>query len=163
MSSAKFTRPIVPLRHYDEEGRIKPPWPVFASLLFLMRGYLIFIASASYLADGSLLLKVFYPDRAYFYASLFLGLPALVLLALLMWRQKLLDSAWRGVFRLLWPVTVITLLADLSFHVHMAWQSQWLFSWPLALTLVLDGLLLSYWSRSRLLSLMLADWQRRIH
>lgn len=163
MAADKPVNLMLPLHHYDDQGRIKPPWPLYLTLFFLIRGYLIFIASASYMADGSVLLKVFYPDKAEFYASLWLGFPSLLLLVLLVWRQRILDSPWRGVFRCLWPLTLCSLLADLGVHLHHAWQSQWLFSWPLALTLVLDGVLLGYWSRSRLLRLMLFDWQQSRH
>lgn len=152
-------RAILPLKHYDNEGRIKPNWAVFASLLVLMRAFLVFIASISYRPDTGLLLSLFYPDRHYFYASLLVGLPALLVMLMVVWRHWLRER-WRGIFWLVKPLVILALLADLLLHVHMANHSHWAFSWLVALTLLADMLMLMYWLRSNTLKLMLMDWRK---
>ncbi|MBN7820715.1 DUF2919 family protein [Bowmanella yangjiangensis] len=155
----KQYKAILPLKYYDNEGRIKPSWPVFVSLLVLMRAFLVFIASISYRPDTGLLLSLFYPDRHYFYASMLVGLPALLVMSAVLWRHWLREH-WRGGFLLLKPLVMLALLADLLLHVHMANHGHWAFSWLLAVTILADMLMLMYWLRSRTLRMMLQDWQK---
>ena len=152
-------RPILPLKFYDDEGRIKPTWPLMASLLVLMRAILVFIASISYRPDTSLLLGLFYPDRHYFYLCLLVGLPALLVMTMVIWRHWLRER-WTGCFYLIKPLVMLALLADIALHLHMANHGHWVFSWIIALTLLADMLILLYWLRSRTLKLMLLDWRK---
>ncbi len=152
-------RAILPLHYYDAEGRIKPNRLMYLSLLFLIRGYLVFIASLSYRQDPSLILSLFYPDKGYFYFSLLLGLPALLIMGMVFWRHKLVEGRARVVFRPVRYMLLFSLAIDGVFHLLMAHQGHWQFSWVIALTLLLDMLFAAYWYRSRTLKLMLKDWQ----
>ncbi|GAB3038409.1 DUF2919 family protein [Bowmanella dokdonensis] len=152
-------RTILPLHYYDEEGRLKASRWMYASLLFLMRGYLVAIASLTYRQDTGLLLSLFYPDRHYFYLSLATGLPAMLLLVVVWWRHKFRQWApW--LFACFRPLLQMSLVADLLLHLWMGQHQHWQFSWLIALTLLLDLLLLLYWRRSGKQRQILKDWGR---
>ncbi|WP_088328914.1 DUF2919 family protein [Lacimicrobium sp. SS2-24] len=153
-------RAILPLKYYDAQGRIQPNRLLYLSLLFLMRGYLVFIASLSYRQDPSLILSLFYPDKGYFYFSLLLGLPALIIIGMVFWRHKLFDTRARRLFSAVRVLVILSLVVDAAFHVLMAHHGHWQFSWLIALTLLLDLLFVLYWYRSQTLRLMLRDWYR---
>ncbi|GGD54357.1 DUF2919 family protein [Lacimicrobium alkaliphilum] len=154
-------RAILPLKHYDEQGRIKPNSFMYLSLLFLIRVYLVSVASISYRQDTSLILSLFYPDKGYFYFSLSLGLPALLIMGMVFWRHKLFETHARVLFKPVRLVLLLSLSVDAGFHLLMAHQGHWAFSWVIAVTLLLDMLFALYWYRSRTLKLMLKDWQRQ--
>ncbi|AWL12213.1 Inner membrane protein YfeZ [Saliniradius amylolyticus] len=160
-STGPAPRIILPLERYDDEGRIRPPRWLWWTLVFLNRGYLLLVASVSYIKDQSLILSLFYPDNRDFYLSLMVGLPALLAAVIAGYRRWLWQKQWLGLFAFIRPLVLISLFLDISLQLAMAAGEQFRFSWTVAIFLLLDGLLLTYWARSRSLKLTLADWRRR--
>jgi hypothetical protein len=150
---------ILPLKYYDEAGRVKPPAVFWLLLLLICRAYFVFIAALSYRQDSAYLLALFYPRHSYFYWSVALALPALVVFGLCGFRDKL----WQhGIFRFVYlvrPLLYCAIIADFVLHLFMARQQYWQFSWLIALTLLLDFSLLLYLFSSKHLALMLRDWR----
>lgn len=160
-SKGPSSRIILPLERYDDEGRIKPPRWLWWTLVFLNRGYLLLVASVSYIKDQSLILSLFYPDNRDFYLSLLVGLPALLAALIAGYRRQLWQKHWLGAFAVIRPLVLLSLLLDIGLQLAMAAGDQFRFSWTVAIFLLLDGLLFTYWARSRSLKLTLADWRRK--
>ncbi|MDN4500957.1 DUF2919 family protein [Alteromonadaceae bacterium BrNp21-10] len=153
---------LLPLKHYDEQGRVKPLVSIICCLAFLCRGYILFILSMSYRQDSTFLLRLFYPQTHDFYASLAVGLPAFIIVALVVYRDKIWRAERLYYFKLIWPLLLLSLVADGALHLLMAQQSHWAFSWVIAGTLLIDASWLFYVSRSRYLDVMLGDWVKKV-
>jgi len=151
---------LLPLKYYDQAGRVKPLLCFNLCLLFLARSYFVFAISAANMNDSGKLLGVFYPDKQDFYLGLLLGLPAVFCWALASYRGKLWQAQRFVVFSWIKPLLLLTLMADLLMHLMLAEQQHWAFSWVLAISLMLDAMLLVYVFRSKKLRLMLNDWQK---
>ena len=151
---------MLALKHYDEAGRILPAGAFYWCLLYLCRGYFVFIASLSFRQDSSALLTIFYPDKVYFYASLIIALPAFMVLAVVSFRERIWRRGYALAFKIVKPFLLVTLLADAVFHVAMARQQHWQFSWLIALTLLIDGFCMFFVMKDRHLKLMINDWTK---
>ena len=149
---------MLDLKHYDEAGRILPAGAFYWCLLYLCRGYFVFIASLSFRQDSSALLAIFYPDQVYFYASLIIALPAFLVLVVVSFRERIWRRGYSLPFKVVKAFMFLTLLADAVFHVVMAKQQHWQFSWVIALTLLIDSFCVFFVIKDRHLKLMLKDW-----
>ncbi len=151
-------RLLLPLKHYDESGRVLPAGALYWCLLYLCRSYFVFIASLSFRQDSSGLLAIFYPDKMYFYVSLMIALPTVLVLLVVSFRERIWQKGYCWAFKIVKPLMILTVLADFIFHVVMARQQYWQFSWLIAITLLIDGLCLFFIIKDRHLKLMLKDW-----
>ena len=151
-------RLLLALKHYDELGRVLPAGAFYWCLLYLCRSYFVFIASLSFRQDSSALLAIFYPDKVYFYVSLIISLPSLLVLLVVSFRERIWLLGYVWPFRVVKTLMYLTLLADVVFHVVMAKQQYWQFSWLIALTLLIDGFYLFFIIKDRHIKLMLKDW-----
>lgn len=151
---------LLPLKYYDDAGRVKPLLWFNLCLLFLARSYFVFVISAANMNDSGKLLGLFYPDKYDFYLGLLLGLPAVFCWAVASYRKQLWQKKYLTLFYWLKPLLLLTLIADFAMHLQMAFQQHWAFSWVLALSLLLDALLFAYVARSKKLKLMISDWQK---
>ncbi|WP_416308014.1 DUF2919 family protein [Neptunicella sp. SCSIO 80796] len=149
---------MLPLKHYDQQGRVKPLASFLFCLLYLARGYVVFVISMSYRADTGLLLGLFYPQKYDFYASLLLGIPAILLALVMIYRDKLWERHYLFAFKWIKPLLLITLLADFLLHLQQGYNQGWQFSWILAATFIVDISLIYYFIRSRYFSAMIRDW-----
>jgi hypothetical protein len=149
---------LLPLKHYDDSGRILPAGALYLCLLYLCRSYFVFIASLSFRQDSNALLAIFYPDTRYFTVSLLIALPAVLVLLVVSFREKFWIKGLCWPFKLVKPLMFVTLLADGVFHVVAARQQYWQFSWLIAITLLIDALCLFFVLKDRHLKLMLQDW-----
>lgn len=150
---------LLPLKYYDEAGRVKPLLWFNLCLLFLARSYFVFIASAANMNDSAKLLNLFYPDKQDFYLGLMLGIPAVMCWGLASYRDKIWNKAFHRWFKWVKPLLILGLTADLLLHFWMAQQQHWAFTWVLALGLLFDALLLVYLLRSKKVQVMLKDWE----
>jgi len=65
-----------------------------------------------------------------------------------------------ALFPLITPLLFMGLVLDLGFHVLLAHQQRWQFSWIIAITLLLDLLCLYFVVRDKHLALMVKDWAK---
>lgn len=151
---------ILPLKHYDEVGRIKPHRFYILSLLIAARGYFVLLAALSYREDSSSLLRLFYPDANAFYLMLALGIPALFCLLVCSFRERLWQKQCCRPFGLLLWLPVIGLFFDLILHLSLAYGQHWRFSWSIAANLLLAFAAMLYIVRSQHLRLFMSDWCR---
>lgn len=149
----------LPLHHYDEAGRIKPPWLLFLCLCFLARGIVVFIASLSFRQDGGLLLSVFYPLKYQFYLSLLTAIPAFMTLFFLGFRERIWKAGNGGLYVALPVVLTYLITSDLIIQLYILRAQRFAFAWPTALTLFAVLLFAWYLLRSKHMRIMLADWR----
>lgn len=148
------------LKYYDEAGRVLPSAALYWCLLYMCRSYLVFIAALSFRQDTSSLLALFYPDKSYLYTSFLAAIPALLVLLIMSFREKIRHIGYSRLFTLIKPFILLTLGADIAFHLAIANKQYWAFSWLIALTLLVDMLCLYFVGKDRHLSFMLVDWRK---
>jgi len=149
----------LPLKYYDDAGRIKPPIMLYVIVLFLCRPLIVFIASISFRQDGGLLLSIFYPVKYHFYLALVHAIPALALLLFINFREKLWKHKCAGVFKILPAVFVVLLGLDTAVQLYILNAQSFAFKWSFAFSFV--GLIVAtlFVAKSYHLKLMNADYR----
>lgn len=153
---------LLPLKYYDDAGRVKPAAGLYLCIVFLSRSLLILIGSVSVRENGDQLLALFYPEKQYLYISLSIAFPAFLALLLLGFREKIWHANRCWMFSCIKPLLIFSVLADLSLHIMSANVEHWQFSWLIALTLLLDLLVFYFLVKDKHTLLMLTDWKRVI-
>jgi hypothetical protein len=148
----------LPLHKYDENGRVKPPLMLMLSLIFLARSMVVFIASLSFREDGGLLLSLFYPDKYQFYLSLSSAVPALFLIFLIGFREKLWQANRAKVFLILPWLIGIVLCIDILLQLYIITKLHFEFSWPSATSLLVTMLIVWYLFLSTSIKALFKDW-----
>lgn len=150
---------LLPLKYYDEAGRIKPAVSLYICIGFLCRSLLVLIGSVSVRENGEQLLALFYSNKHYLYISLAIAVPSFLTLLLLGFREKIwkADRCW--LFSSIKPLLIFSVLADLGLHVILAVAHHWQFSWVIAVTLMLDVLFFYFLLRDKHTQMMLTDWK----
>lgn len=120
---------------------------------------LVFVATMSVRSHSSELLALFYPERDYLYLSLAIAFPGLLSLFILGFREKIWRANKVWLFLLLKPLLLCSILADLGLHFILADLQYWLFSWVIAITLLLDFLAGYFIIKDKHTKLMIRDWQ----
>ncbi len=144
----------------DDKGHIKPPIYLYLMLVFIARGWCIFIASLTQASDRAGLVALFYPQKADFIMALIAGGGALLLYAFIIAERKRSPTWIRPVFNQLKWLLLLLLLLDGILLVERSINSHYLYSWSMGL----DGLIL-FWSfiylfKSKRLSYYFADWKK---
>lgn len=149
----------LPLNHYDESGRIKPPMTFWLSCLFLARSYFIFIAALSFRQDTESLLKVFYPNQQELYTGFVIGLGAVLAAVFVAFREKWWNGKFDKVRYLIKPLILLTLILDILYQIEIALDHHWQFLWTVAIFVVVDSILFYWLLKSRHVRLMIKDWK----
>jgi len=114
------------VQDFDSYDCLKLSKRFYLALLFLLRGYIVWLLSVTNMRDRVSTMQWVYPDSSLFYLSLFTGSVGLFVLLIISLRRP--DA--HGWVRACWPksriIMVIALLFDLIIHV-MA-----LFYWQLS-------------------------------
>jgi hypothetical protein len=150
---------LLPLKYYDEAGRIKPPRFFWWCGLILAKSYFIFVLSLSNFRDADGLLGVFYPRQSELYLGFAIGFAAVVAMVLVAYREKWWHTKFKVVSYLIKPLMLTTIVLDVIHQVQLVHKIHWQFSWPVAIFLCLD-LSIFYWlMTSRHIKFMLQDWR----
>ena len=72
----------------DDHGHIKPPLFLYVILVFLARGWCVFIASLTQFNDRAGLVRLFYPEKSDFISALIAGVGAVLLYGLVIAERK---------------------------------------------------------------------------
>ena len=151
---------LLPLKYYDDAGRVKPAAAVYLCIAFLSRSLLILIGFVSVRENGEQLLALFYPDKQYLYINLAIAFPAFFALLLLGFREKIWQADRCWMFSCIKPLLIFSVLTDLGLHIMMADIVHWQFSWLIAFTLLLDSLTLYFLVKDKHTQMMLMDWKK---
>ncbi|MFT2092970.1 DUF2919 family protein [Paraglaciecola sp. 2405UD69-4] len=151
---------LLPLKFYDAAGRVIPPVSFYFCLMYLCRSFLIFIASLSGKESSDVLLRLFYPVTTHLYLSLGVALPVLAVFIIVGFREKIWAGNKGWLFSLIRPLTIISILSDLIFHLAIAKMNHWQFSWTISCTTMIGLLCLYFVIRDKHTKLMVADWKK---
>ena len=151
---------LLPLKYYDDAGRVKPSVAVYVCMAFLSRSLLILIGSISVRDNGDQLLAIFYPEKQYLYISLAIAFPTFLVLLFFSFREKIWHNNRYWIFSCIKPLLIFSVLADLGLCIMLANINHWQFSWSIALTLLLDLLIFYFVVNDKHVQLMLTDWKR---
>jgi len=150
---------LLPLDHYDEAGRVKPASSHYWLALYLSRSLLVALLALSDRQHSSELLRLIYPQQQYLFWGIGVGLPAVLGLLILSFREKLVTHRCVLLFTWLKPSFTAAALLDICLHLYLANLHLWQFSWVIALSLLFDLLSLLYIWRDKHLSLLVRDWR----
>ncbi|WP_299073069.1 DUF2919 domain-containing protein [uncultured Paraglaciecola sp.] len=150
---------LLPLKYYDDAGRVKPPTALYLCIAVLCRSLLVLIGSVSVRDNGEQLLALFYPERQYLYMNLVIAFMAFLALLLLGFREKIWQANRGWLFLGIKPLLIIAVLADLGLHIRLASIEHWQFSWVIAVTLLVDWLFFYFLIKDKHIQLMLSDWK----
>ena len=153
---------LLPLKYYDEAGRVKPAVALYICIAFLCRSLLVLIGSVSVRENGEQLLALFYPDKHYLYISLAIAFPSFITLLLLGFREKIWNVGRCWMFSYIKPLLIFSVIADFGLHIMLASIKYWQFSWVIAFTLILDSLFFYFLLKDKHIQLMLKDWKKTI-
>lgn len=151
---------LLPLKFYDAAGRVLPSVGFYLCLLYLSRGFLIFIASLSVRDSSDAFLRIFFPETNFLYTSFAIGAPALVVLGIVGFREKIWSSNITWLFGFVRPCITMSILGDLSFSLMLAKLNHWQFSWLISFTTLVSFLCLYFLLKDNHIRLMLADWRK---
>ena len=84
---------IYPLSAYDKNGRLKPPLIMYFAGLYTCKALVIFILDKVNFANTDSMLPIFYPDPIYMAFGLLAGLPGMMTLIALSYRENLINTA----------------------------------------------------------------------
>ncbi len=143
----------------DEKGHIKPPIFLYLILIFLARGWCVFIASLTQFSDRSGLVRLFYPEKTDFLMALTAGVGAVIIYGLVIAERKRGPQLLRPVFNqvkyALWLLLIVDalLLSQRLVHDHFVFKASF----------ALDALFI-FWSciylfKSKRLHHYFKDWQ----
>ncbi|MCL1113704.1 MULTISPECIES: DUF2919 domain-containing protein [Shewanella] len=142
----------------DDRGHIKPPLFLYLILVFLARGWCIFIASLTQFNDRSGLVRLFYPEKSDFILALIAGVGAVLIYGLVIAERKRTWVVLRPIFNrsawFLWALLVL----DGVFLFQRVVHDNFVFN----IGYSLDALFL-FWSviyvlKSKRLHYYFADW-----
>ncbi|WP_299491630.1 DUF2919 domain-containing protein [uncultured Shewanella sp.] len=147
------------IRWLDEKGQVKPPIYLYGMLIFLARGWCIWVASLTQSSDRAGLVSLFYPHKADFIMSLMAGLGAVLIYIFVIAERKRSPEWLRIPFGQIRSLLFGLLLLDGGLLIARVMTTHYLYSWSMGL----DALLL-FWSviylfKSKRLSLYLSDWK----
>ncbi|MBT0586495.1 DUF2919 family protein [Alteromonas oceanisediminis] len=84
-SASRYQKIPLPLHCYDESGHIKPPLMLYLCAIWLCKGLVVLILSASLRDNATALISLFYPDTGHWYQSVIpamFGITSLLILSL---------------------------------------------------------------------------------
>lgn len=142
----------------DDKGHIKPPYFLYIILVFLARGWCVFIASLTQFNDQSGLVRLFYPHKQDFILALLTGVGAVFLYGLIIAERK---RQWQGFipwFKRGKTILWLLLILDAGMLIQRLIHADFLFS----LTYALDALFIFWTSiyllKSKRLHHYFSDW-----
>ena len=149
---------MVQWQDFDFDGKVKIPLGFYLVLVYLLRGYLLWVISITYRDDPSLILSLLYQDTRWFFYSLVFGLPALltfILFTLKSQRQKpWFVMCWKGQRRFL----MLGLMLDLCGQTFVIANHTATSHWSQILLVIIGVYLLWYWSKSLKIKRFFNNW-----
>ena len=149
---------MVQWQDFDFDGKLKIPVGFYLVLLYLLRGYVLWVISLTYRDDPTLILSLIYNDSRLFFYSLLIGVPAaasFVLFSLKSQKQKpWFIKCWKGQRWLL----AISLILDLAAQIFVFIRGVNTAHWSQMILLILGVYLLWYWIKSLKIKRFFSNW-----
>ena len=148
----------LPLKHYDESGRILAPSWLYFLLLLLCVDWLVFIFSVASRSQTTELLAFFYPQKEALGLNLVASLPVLTSLVLISQRERLWKRNWLSWRHFVLPFIQVGVLVLLTGQMYYLMHHHWGFELVTAVKILLYTITLYVVTRSRHLKWMIEDW-----
>lgn len=134
--------------NYDKNGFLKPNKLLCLGWLFLAKAWIVFIIASASRNMGSKLLSIVYPVSDSLYLGLIVGLPIVILAWAIFLRAP--DRRWlnQAIFYGR-SITIFVVCIQFVITLYHLFQTQWLFNWSDALTLLGLVWLFMYLTRSQ--------------
>ncbi len=138
---------------------MKPPAVLYLMLVFLARGWCVFIMSLTQHSDRAGLVRLIYPQKEEFLLALGAGLGAVLFYFLIIAERKRKPSWLRGVFKygLTWLWVLVIL--DGIILTQRLYHAQFLFNWSFGVDALLIFWCTIYLMKSKRLRHYFDDWQ----
>lgn len=149
----------LPLKYYDDAGRVKPPIGLWLYATFIAKSVLILVGSLTNRDTSESMLEIFYPQKSDFYFGLILGCFGLVICLICGFREKIWQAKKIVLFSTIKPLIICSLMLDLGFQFKLAHAHYWAFSWNIGVNILLIGSFAYWLIKSHHLKIMLEDWQ----
>ena len=148
----------LPLHHYDEGGKVKPPRLLWWILLYLAKSLVVVAFALTPGVEATKLLNALYPKQINLALGLFQSAIVAFIWGICAFREKWMANHHFFLFKLVLPLLYIVLMMDLTFTVLLVYQENWSFHWGLASSLVVAIWSLIWVSSSKHLRIMITDW-----
>lgn len=148
----------LPLHHYDEGGKVKPPRLLWWVLLYLAKSLLVVAFALTPGVEATKILNTVYPRQINLVLGLGQSAFVAIIWAICAFREKWTDKQLFFLFRLIRPMLLGVLVMDLSFTILLIYQQHWTFNWGLALSLVFATWCMIWVTYSKHLRIMVKDW-----
>lgn len=139
------------VQDFDSYDCLKLSKRFYLALLFILRGYIVWLMSVTNMRDRVSIIQWVYPETSLFYLSLFSGAVGLFVLLIISLRRP--DAhAW---VRLCWRYTrviiIVALLFDLITHIvgYLYWQLSSI-PWLISQAIITTALIYMCYSSERL-------------
>lgn len=149
----------LPLKYYDDAGRVRPPIGLWLYVAFIAKSVLILIGSLTNRDTSDSMLEIFYPQKSDFYFGLLLGCFGLAIWLICGFREKIWQANKEALFSIIKPTIFFSLVLDLGFQIKLAHTHYWAFSWSIGVNVLLIGCFAYWLFKSRHLTIMLVDWR----
>ncbi|RTR37890.1 DUF2919 domain-containing protein [Shewanella canadensis] len=144
----------------DDKGHIKPPLYLYLILVYIARGWCIFIASLTQSSDRAGLVALFYPHKSDFIMALMAGFGALLVYGVVIAERKRSPIWVRPIFGQLKWVLLLLLSIDGGLLIERTINSHYLYNWSMGLDALLLFWSLIYLFKSKRLSYYFDDWPK---
>ena len=153
----------LPLKYYDDAGRILPPKWLYAILMLFSLDWLAFIFSLASRSQTEVLLSLFYPHRISLGLALLSSFPIVIGLTLIGQRERLWKRGFTQWCSWLIPLILTGMGISLLVQLYHASAIHWGFEPITAIKMMLAVMGLYCVGRSRHVRWMIDDWKKPIN
>lgn len=143
---------------FDFDGKVKIPVGFYLGLVYLLRGYVIWVISLSYRDDPALLLSLIYPSQSLFLFTLYTGLPAIITFTFFALKKQR-DKSW---YKSIWSrqkwLLILTLIVDVIAQVMSFVKHTTDIEMGQTLLLFIGFYMTWYWIKSAKLNRFFNNW-----
>lgn len=143
-------------KDFDNYDCVKLPPAIYLILLFVLRGYIVWIMSVTNMRDHVGIIQWIYPETALFYLSLFSGMIGLFIVLVFSLRRpnaaQWIRACWKKSHTLLTVALVFDL--SISFLGYFYWQLQSVLWLSLQSAVVISSILFIHFSKRFALNLL---------
>ena len=143
---------------FDFEGRLKVPLGFYLGIVYLLRGFIIWIISLTYSDDRSLLIGLIYSNVSLFGLTVLTGLPALFTFLLFTLKKQNQKAWYQSIWSVQRQVLLIALFVDLTLQLSTISYHITQVHWFQMILLILGGYLFWYWFKSEKIKRFFRNW-----
>lgn len=145
-------------KDFDFEGRVKVPVGFYLMLVYLLRGYFIWIMSLTHRDNPGLIISLIYPQPSFFYSAMLIGIPSLFGYVLFLSKGRLFNRFETMVWPAFYWFIALGCALDLSVQGLGILHSKWLVHWTTLVSFITGIYLLWYWLGSKRIKRFFVHW-----